>query len=368
MNDAQYHKKYWVGFNVIHGIGPSRLRGLYTYFQHNLEAAWHAAPRELQQAGLPEAVVDEFIQRRRKLNLDGTMERLAELSAKVCTLDDPDYPTLLAEIPDAPALFYYKGYLAPDESHALAIVGTRRATHYGEAVTQRLTTILAQAGVTIVSGLALGIDSMAHQAALDTGGRTIAVLANGIDDIYPPEHKHLAEAIIEYGALITEYPPRTPPDAKHFPARNRIISGLALGVLVVEAPIKSGALLTATVAAEQGREVFAVPGPITAPASRGTNRLIQEGAILVTSAEDILEELNLSHQLVQTRQEIETVSPEDEIEQMILNLLANEALHIDEIAIQSGLSIPEASAKLMLMSLKGMVKEISPMVYGLAHR
>lgn len=365
MNDAQYHKKYWVGFNVIHGVGPSRLRGLYSYFQHDLAVAWHADARELQRAGLPDTVVEEVIERRRKLNLNGMMERLAELGAKVCTLDDPDYPVLLAETPDAPALFYYRGYLAPDESRALAIVGTRRSTSYGQTVTQELTTALVQAGVTIVSGLALGIDAIAHQAALDAGGRTIAVLANGIDDVYPPEHKHLAEAITEYGAVITEYPPRTPPDAKHFPARNRIISGLSLGVLVVEAPAKSGALLTATVAAEQGREVFAVPGHIISPNSRGTNRLIQEGAILVTRAEDILEELNLSHQLVQTRQEIQSMSPEDETEQMIIRLLANEALHIDEIVIQSGLSISEASAKLLMMSLKGMVKEIHPMVYGL---
>jgi DNA processing protein len=363
-------KKYWLGFNLVRGIGPSRLRAIYNYFQHDLEAAWHAAATDLQNAGLTEPVIESFLQRRRTLNLDGALKRLHELGARICTLEDSEYPPLLAEIEDAPPLFYIKGQLFPEDERALAVVGTRRATTYGRSVAHDLTTTLAQSGVTIVSGLAKGIDTVAHQAALAAGGRTIAVLANGIDILYPRENQALIEQIINEGrgAIITEYPPRTPPDAKHFPARNRLISGLALGVLIVEAPVASGALLTAELAAEQGREIFAVPGNITSANSRGANKLIQDGAKLVMQAEDILEELNLSHQLVQTRQVVQSLSPTDPVEDQLLKIVELEPLHIDEIATRSGLSIQDASARMMMLALKGLAQEVYPMIYGLVHR
>lgn len=363
-------KKYWLGFNLIHGIGASRLRGIYSHFKHDLETAWHAAPTDLEKAGLTPPVIENFVTRRRTLNLDGALKRLAELGARICCLDDAQYPALLGEIVDAPPMFYIKGEIFPEDERALAIVGTRRATSYGRTVTQDLATVLAQSAVTIVSGLATGIDAVAHQAAIDAGGRTIAVLGNGIDTIYPHQNEALAEAIITQGqgAIITEYPPRTPPDKKHFPARNRIISGLSLGVLIVEAPADSGALLTAEQAAEQGREIFAVPGNITAVNSQGTNRLIQDGAKLVTRAEDILEELNLSHQLVETRQVAESISPTDDEETALLRIIELEPLHIDEIAIRSGHSIQEISARMMILALKGLVQEVYPMTYGLVHK
>ncbi|NDJ86225.1 MAG: DNA-protecting protein DprA [Chloroflexi bacterium] len=360
---------FWLGFSLIKGIGPSRLRGIYRHFHGDLEAAWQASPQALEHAGLSGTALENLLERRTKLNLSGSLERLADLGARICTLEDPDYPRLLAEIHDAPPIFYIKGELLPADERALAIVGTRRPTAYGAGVAGDLASALARADITIVSGLAIGIDVAAHRAALEAGGRTIAVMGNGIDQIYPPQNARLADDIVRnrQGAILTEYPPRTPPDAKHFPARNRIISGLSLGVLVVEAPEQSGALLKANLAAEQGREVFAVPGNITVRNSYGTNRLIQDGAKLVLRSDDVLEELNLSHRIVQTRQEVQSLSPADEIEAQLLQIIELEPLHIDEIAIRSQLSIQEVSARLTMMALKGMVQETAPMHYGL-HR
>lgn len=363
----QAYKKFWLGFNLIKGIGSSRLRGLYVYFQGDLETAWHASSDELENAGLDAKVIEQFHIQKRKLNVDRIWKRFLEIDAKLCTIDDPEYPSLLKELPTAPPLLYYRGRLSPEDDRALAVVGTRRATTYGRDVTRQMATAIAQTGITIVSGLAIGLDGIAHQSALDSGGRTIAVLGNGIDRIYPGENRQLAEAIIQQdqGAILSEYPPGTPPDAKHFPARNRIISGLSLGVLIVEAPQNSGTMHTANAAAEQGREVFAIPGSILSPNSQGTNMLIQEGAKLVMRPEDILDELQLSYQLAQTRQTVRKISPPDDVEAKLLKLLELEPLHVDEIAIQSGLQIFEVSARMTIMSGKGLVRETAPMTYGL---
>ena len=212
------------------------------------------------------------------------------------TWGDDGYPERLRSIAAAPALLYIRGEMTPDDSLSVAIVGTRRATAYGREVTHRLATDLAALGVTVVSGLAKGIDGIAHDRTLAAGGRTIAVLGHGLHTIYPPEHKSLAARIADgNGALITEYPPGAPIDPGNFPARNRIISGLALGVVIVEADRKSGAMITADFAADQGREVFAVPGSILSPMSAGCNALIKDGARLVTGVDDILAELRLGH-------------------------------------------------------------------------
>jgi DNA processing protein len=222
--------------------------------------------------------------------------------------------------------------------------------------------------VTIVSGLARGLDTSAHRAALEAGGRTIAVMANGIDIVYPAENRKLAEAIVQrgQGALITEYPPGTPPDSRHFPARNRIISGLSLGVLVVEAPHKSGTLLTTDFAAEQGREIFAIPGNINAPNSQGTNRLIQDGAKMVLRPEDILDELRLTYRKTETRQAVEKIVPESPFELELLRAIALEPLHVDEIAIRIQHSIHEISAALAILELRGVVQQSTPMTYQLS--
>jgi DNA processing protein len=223
---------------------------------------------------------------------------------------------------------------------------------------------LARSRITVVSGLARGIDSVAHQAALDAGGRTIAVLACGLDRVYPPEHRNLAKAIIENGALVSDYPLGTPPEAANFPPRNRIISGLSLGVVVVEAGIKSGALITTNFALDQGREVFAVPGNIVSRTSAGCNRLIRDGARMVLSIEDILEELNLT--MVEHQAEARAVLPADQTEARLLQLVSDAPTHVDEICRSSQLPIHQVSSTLAMMELKGMVRQVGGMHYVLA--
>jgi DNA processing protein len=358
-------RKYWLGFNLIKGIGPVRLRALRQYFG-DLEIAWNASEAALLAAGLDRRSLANLLQARQAINLDKILRDINELSATVLTLDDPDYPSLLHELPDAPPVLYVKGTLADADQWAVAFVGTRRATVYGRDMTYQLVASLVDAGITIVSGLALGIDAAAHKAALDAGGRTIAVLGCGIDMVYPPEHRTLSDAIIDSGALITEFPPGTPPEAKNFPVRNRLISGLALGVVVVEAPENSGALLTADHAVEQGRDVFAVPGNVTARSSVGANRLIQSGAKLVISADDILDELNLTRSTVETRTQLREIAPSDPTEASLVRCLSDEPLHIDELCQLSGLPITQVSSTLALMELKGLVRRLEGMQYTLA--
>jgi DNA processing protein len=243
----------------------------------------------------------------------------------------------------------------------VALVGTRRASPYGREAARELAGGLAANQVTVVSGLARGIDAEAHRAALDAGGRTIAVLGSGLDLIYPPENRALAEAITRAGALVSDYPPGTPPDAANFPPRNRIISGLAKAVVIVEAGEDSGALITADYAAEQGRDVFAVPGSIFQRSSRGANKLIQQGAKPILGAADILEELNL--RLVTEYKQARLVFPADETEQRLLACLSAEPLHVDDIGAQAGLPIAQVSSALALMELKGLVRQVGGMNY-----
>lgn len=356
---------YWLGFNHVNGIGSNRLRGLWVYFGHDMEAAWHAEPDDLRNAGLDETTLHNFLTHREKFDTQHALQQVYDSGAWVCTMADERYPLLLSQIPDPPPILYVKGELLPSDDKALAIIGTRKATTYGKAVTERISIALANSGVTIVSGLAHGIDTAAHKFALKSGGRTLAVLGNGIDHVYPRENKKLAEEIVKYeqGAIITEYPLGTPPNAKHFPARNRIISGLSIGVLVVEAPEGSGALLTANSAADQGREVFAIPGNISSPNSRGTNRLIQDGAKLVMYPHDILDELAIQHQTTQTQQAVRAVAPTTDFEAQLLKVIELEARHVDEIAIELQLEVKDVSAALLMLKLKGLVDETSPMMY-----
>ncbi len=258
-----------------------------------------------------------------------------------------------------PFLLYLKGEVKKKDIDALAIVGTRRATTYGKLITRRLARALARKGVTIVSGLARGIDTAAHQGALEVGGRTIAVLGSGIDIIYPGENKKLAEEIAKRGAVVSEYSLGTQPNALHFPQRNRIISGLSKGVLVIEAPLKSGALITADFALEQGREVFAVPGNITSPNSQGTNRLIKEGAKLVECAEDILEELEFSYLKKEDKQVLDREIPSlFSEEREIFSLLKEEPVHIDSLISESNLAASRVGELLMKLQIKGLAREL----------
>src|SRR5712692_7140490 len=252
---------YWIAFNRVSGIGPVSFKLLLDYFQDDLAAAWQADSKELAQAGLTQRAIENVIKLRSTSTPQQELEKLERLRIRVITWKDKSYPPLLREIDAAPPVLYTYGKLSEADQFALAVVGTRNSTTYGRQVTERIVTELAKGCVTVVSGLALGIDAVAHTAALDAGGRTIAVLGNGLDTIYPPSNHNLARRIVEsgQGALVTEFPLGVKPEGGNFPARNRIISGLSLGVLITEAPQPSGALITANFALEQGREVFAVP-------------------------------------------------------------------------------------------------------------
>ena len=355
--------KYWVGFNLVKGVGPVRFRRLLDIFG-SAEAAWQAGPAALAQAGLDTRCIEAIGAARARVNLDRHMERLEAAGITLLTWNDPGYPRLLNEIHSPPPLLYVKGSLLPRDDLAVAVVGTRRLTVYGREAAAKLATGLAANGVTLVSGLAKGVDTIAHRAALEAGGRTIAVLGTGLDTVYPPENARLAAEIVERGALVTDYPLGTKPEAGNFPPRNRLISGLSLGVLIVEAGDTSGALITCDFALEQGRDVFAVPGNITSRMSTGTNRLIQQGAKLVTRAEDVLEELNLT--MIPQQLAMREALPADESERALLKHLTGEPVHVDEICHASSLPISQVSATLTMMELKGLVRQVGGMNYVLA--
>lgn len=354
------YRKYWVGFNLVKGIGAVRLKSLLDVFG-DAQVAWQASPDELQAVGLHPNLVANLVQARRDISLDRVWENIQKLGITVLTWDDSGYPKRLKEVSPSPPVLYLKGDIHPDDDWAVAVVGTRRISSYGRQVVARIATRLAQAGITVVSGLARGVDGVAHKTALEQGGRSLAVLGSGVDRIYPPEHRTLAAQIVAQGALISDYPPGTAPEASNFPPRNRIISGLSMATVIVEAGERSGALITAEFAAEQGREVFAVPGSILAPQSKGTNRLIQEGARVLLDPQEILEVLDLTRVTEQSAARM--VLPANAIEAQLFGALSHEPLHVDEIRNQTKLSIEEVTANLALMELKGMVRQVGGMRY-----
>ncbi len=356
--------RYWVGLSMIPGIGRIRISQLKEHFG-SLQAAWKASEGGLSQAGLDSRSVDSLLLLRSRIPLDAEMEKLERYKVKALACEDPSYPSRLKEIYDYPPVLYVRGNLPPQDEPCLAVVGTRRTTIYGRQITEEIVADLARSSITIVSGLARGIDSVAHRTAIDAGGKTIAVFASGLDIVYPAENAKLAQAIMEHGALVSEHPLGIRPKAENFPLRNRIMSGLSLGVLVIEAGERSGALITAHQAVEQNRDVFAIPGSIVSPASKGTNRLIQEGAKLVCNCNDILGELNLTAMAQQL--EIEGFQPANEIESAVARQLTSEPNHIDEICRHSGLPMPEVSSTLAMLELKGVVKQVGNMNYVLAH-
>jgi DNA processing protein len=357
-------KPYWVGFNLVRGIGAQRLRALLNAFG-DVRTAWHAQPGELMAAGLTSKIVQSLLQVRSSVDLEKVLQRLEKQGVTVLTWEDETYPRLLREIDQPPPVLYVRGEISTADEWAVGVVGTRRVTAYGRQVTEELCAALAGSGVTVVSGLARGVDAIAHQTALRCGGRTIAVLGSGVDRIYPPEHRRLAAQIAESGAVISDYPPGTAPDAANFPPRNRIISGLARAVVVVEAGQVSGALITASFAAEQGRDVFAVPGNINAPQSKGTNDLIRQGARPLLTPQDVLETLNL--EMVNEQRSARSALPADAYEAKLYEVLGKEPLHIDEIRLQTNLPIEKVTATLALMELKGMVRQVGGMHYIAVH-
>jgi DNA processing protein len=345
---------------MVPQIGPSRFRRLLDVFG-DPRAIWMAKAVPLAQAGLDRRAIEGIQQLRDQLDPTEVWQRLERLGVAIVTWADPAYPEHLREIADSPPILYLKGDLLSTDRWAVAVVGTRRVTPYGRQVVERLVAELSRSGVTIVSGLARGIDALAHRVALQAGGRTLAVLGSGLDRLYPTEHAALAREITAKGAVITEFPLGTPPDAVNFPRRNRIISGISMGTVVVEAGETSGALITADFALEQGRDVFAVPGSILSPSSAGSNRLIQDGAKLVANARDVLEELNMT--AVAQHQAARETLPENETEAALLRLLSSEPVHVDELGRTSDLPVADVSSALTMMELKGLVRQIGAMNY-----
>ncbi|MBI3671689.1 DNA-protecting protein DprA [Candidatus Azambacteria bacterium] len=283
------------------------------------------------------------------------MQEIKEVKIK-----DKNFPESLRNIPKAPERIFVRGEILPEDKVAIAIVGARKCTSYGKQVAYDFAYALAKNGVTIVSGLAIGIDGEAHKGALDAGGRTLAVLGSGIDDnsIYPYSHKSLADRVLENGALISEYEPGTPSLKHQFPERNRIVSGLSLGVLIVEAKEKSGSLITAGIALEQGKDIFAVPGQIFAQSSKGTNKLIQEGAKLVLEPQDILDELEIAGVNIK-KQKIELT----ETEEKILKHLKDETMHINDIIKRSGLAANSVLTAITMLEMKKIIQNIGGNIY-----
>lgn len=353
-------KFFWVGFTLVKGIGAVRMRALKEHFG-DLAVAWQAPAEALQAAGLGPRLTERFLQVRASVDVEKYLAQVLASGIQVLTWADEAYPERLKAIDQPPPVLYLRGEVLPQDRLAVAIVGTRRITAYGRQVTEDLAACLAQNGVTVVSGLARGVDAVAHQAALKAGGRTIAVLGSGVDRVYPPENAALAQKVIASGALVSDYAPGTPPEASNFPPRNRIISGLAAAVVIVEAGETSGALITAQFAADQGREVFAVPGNILAVQSKGTNRLIAQGARPMLTVRDVVDALDLAG--VSEQLAVRAAVPGNETETQLLQVLSSEPLHVDEIRLRTGLPIERVSATLVMMELKGLVRQVGGMNY-----
>lgn len=355
---------YWIAFSRVMGIGPVRFQLLLDFFHDDVAAAWHADAKTLAQVKLDAKTIDSFLKQRAMIIPERELVRLERLRIRIITWKDETYPPLLRKIEHAPPVLYVCGNLTDDDRHyAIGVVGTRKMSTYGRQTTEHLTAELARGKITIVSGLALGVDTVAHKAALDVGGRTIAVLACGLDQFYPPENYNLAKRIVEsgQGALLTPFPLGIRPEAGNFPARNHIISGLSLGILVTEAPERSGALITASSALTQGREVFAVPHNIYSSGGTGVNKLIQDGAHPVTNVNDILNSLNLY--MIPQHAEAQITLPENPEERLLFSLLAHEAKHIDDLTRESNLASHAVAAALTTMELKGLAKHVGGMQY-----
>jgi DNA processing protein len=362
--------KCYVGFSLFPGIGPMRFKLLLQYFG-TAQDAWNAPTTTLKKIRLGDKLTDEFDHFRKTEDIDAYIHELERLRVSVLPITNPKYPPLLKEISDAPFLLYVKGK-KPDHpinlARTVAVVGTRKITHYGEDATKNIVEGLVAYGCTIVSGLAYGVDAMAHQTAIETGGKTIAVLGCGIDIIAPPCNARLYNDIASgAGAIVSEMPLGMRPNKGLFPARNRIISGLSLGVVVTEGADDSGALITARNAGEQGRDVFAVPGPITSPYSRGPSKLLKNGATLVESADDIIEALGLDKNKRINKSNINKRINELDTkeEKQIVTLLSDQPMHIDELMRASKLTIREVGATLTVLEMKRMVKDIGDKVYRL---
>ncbi len=358
--------KYLIALTHFPKFGPVRMARIKKRFPF-WKDAFHASTEALVRAGIEENIADEFAAARSGIDPDGIMEKLAKENIKTVAIDDKLYPKPLKEIYSPPALLYYKGKLPENEEFNIAVVGSRKYSSYGQMAAERIVEDLAKNNLTIVSGLALGIDALAHNAALKARGRTIAVLGSGLDkqSIYPYSNRYLADKIAASGgAVISEFPVGSPPLKHHFPQRNRVISGLSLGTLVIEASKKSGSLITAQFALEQNREVFAVPGSIYSPNSDGANDLIKKGAKVAVCAADIMEALDLAQ--ISSFIDNKKIIPETPEEENLLNYMEKEPIHINDLIRLTKLDTNIINSTLVIMEMKGMVKNLGNMEYVIA--
>ncbi len=354
-------KKYLIARSSFTPFGPARIKLLIRYFGSSRKA-WEVSAQKLLEVGLSQKIVKAFENFRKSFDFENYTTSLKRMKVTALSIFDEAYPKNLKQISDAPQVLYVRGKLTKSDENSVAIVGSRKMTSYGREVTEKIAVELANSGITIVSGLAFGVDFAAHKSALSVKGRCIAVLASGVDMITPRSNEWLGLEIIRSGgAIISEFPPGVVAQKHFFPFRNRIISGLSKGVVVVEGMIKSGTIHTATHAADQGRTVFAVPGQITSPMSAAPLFLIKNGAKMLTDVSDIFEDLDL--QFVVDRQKVERVLPATTEEEIILRILANEPLHLDEIGRITKLQTSSVSATLTVMEIKGIVKNIGNGVY-----
>ncbi len=360
----------YIALNMIEGLGPVRVRALVRTLGAP-EAVFTAGRDDLLRAeGVGRQLADTILEQREQIDPDAEEQRAQRLGARIVACCDPDYPAPLKDIHDPPLALYVMGALAPQDRHAIALVGTRHASHYGLATADRLGYQLAKVGFTVISGLARGIDTAAHRGALKGGGRTLAVLGGALDQLYPPENRELAAAITAQGAVISEYTLGRPPDRTTFPYRNRVVSGLSMGVVVVEAAPGSGALMTADQALEQGRSVFAVPGRVDAAGARGPHRLIKNGARLVEDVDDIVQEFEF---LIPPEKKAGARALDSrpqtvlsDAEQQIVRALWEGPLDVDALCRRTALDIPRISSMLVGLEMKRIVRMLPGRTVALA--
>ncbi|MCX5717444.1 MAG: DNA-processing protein DprA [Nitrospirae bacterium] len=357
--------KFWIALSDVPDIGTVTARKLLAIYKKP-EAAFKAPYKELANIrGIGPAKAKNIKEYSEWGKIDTQLKKLDANGIKIVTFSNKDYPEMLKNIEDAPIILYIKGIIQKEDRYAVAIVGSRKYSSYGKLAAEKLSSGLSSMGFTIVSGMARGIDTLAHTAAINSGGRSIAVLGSGIDVPYPPENRGLMEKLAISGCVISEFPPGTPPEKENFPKRNRIISGLSLGVLVVEAAADSGSLITATYAIEQGKEVFAVPGNINSANSKGTNDLIKKGAKLVQSAEDVIEELTpILKGYMRTRERANIDLPVEE--KSLCDIMTAEPKHVDMLSRESTMPAQKVLGILLSLELKGIVKQAEGKKFFLA--
>ena len=348
-------KKYWLGLSMIKGLGPLRINTLLECFG-DPGSIWKAPKNKLHNIKGVGKAAQNIVKQRQEPDLEKILKRLEQKRISFITINEEKYPEILKTIHDPPPVIFYKGNFSFNRP-AIAIVGSRRCTGYGKKVAKKIAYKLVQRGITVISGMARGIDTSSHLGALKGKGKTVAVLGSGLDHIYPPENKDLFKEIQHDGCVISEFPPGVEPLSKNFPRRNRIISGLSKGTVVVEASNRSGSLITSNLALEQGREVFAVPGNISRPQSQGTNDLIKKGAKIVTEVSDILEELFLYNDYPSSKEKATYPQLTDEEEKIIKVLQLEETMHINDIIKSVELNAGQVNTILLKLELKGLVSK-----------